>query len=110
MVQKDESNANVNLGIGSIGYEPGSVFKMITAIAGLETGTITKNTYIYDKINLQKKQHIYGCFLDCYQERFLELLSDIVFNSTFPKKEITKEKMLNTGRTKSMKDSLNLSM
>lgn len=28
---------------------PGSVFKMITAIAGLETGTITKNTYIYDK-------------------------------------------------------------
>lgn len=28
---------------------PGSVFKMIVAIAGLETGTITKNTRIYDK-------------------------------------------------------------
>lgn len=28
---------------------PGSVFKMITAIAGLETGTITKYTQIYDK-------------------------------------------------------------
>ncbi|NLL29489.1 MAG: penicillin-binding protein 2, partial [Clostridiales bacterium] len=27
MVQKDESQANVNLGIGQLGYEPGSIFK-----------------------------------------------------------------------------------
>ena len=30
MVQKDETEANVNLGIGQLGYEPGSIFKVIT--------------------------------------------------------------------------------
>ena len=30
-------------------YTPGSTFKPITAIAGLEEGIITKDTYIYDK-------------------------------------------------------------
>ena len=29
-------------------YNPGSTFKMVTSYAGLETGTITPNTYVYD--------------------------------------------------------------
>ncbi len=29
---------------------PGSVFKIITAITGLETGTIDENTYVYDNV------------------------------------------------------------
>lgn len=48
---------------------------------------------------------IYGCFLDCYQERFLELLSDIVFNSTFPEKEITKEKVVVIDEINSYEDT-----
>jgi predicted Zn-dependent peptidase len=35
---------------------------------------------------------IYSSFLNKYYERALELISDIVFNSTFPEKEIEKEK------------------
>ena len=30
LVQKDDAMANVDLGIGSIGYEPGSIFKVLT--------------------------------------------------------------------------------
>ena len=29
MVQKDESEANINLGIGQLGFEPGSIFKIL---------------------------------------------------------------------------------
>ncbi|NTW32064.1 MAG: insulinase family protein, partial [Bacteroidetes bacterium] len=35
---------------------------------------------------------IYSSFLNTYLERAMELLSDIVFNSTFPEKELEKEK------------------
>ncbi|SCK04398.1 Penicillin-binding protein 1A/1B [uncultured Clostridium sp.] len=41
MVQKDESKANVNLGIGTIGYEPGSIFKVLTEAIGLDLGKIS---------------------------------------------------------------------
>lgn len=41
MVQKDESQANVNLGIGQLGYEPGSIFKVITEAIALDKGLIT---------------------------------------------------------------------
>lgn len=48
---------------------------------------------------------IYGCFLNSYNERFLELLSDIVFNSTFPEKEITKEKVVIIDEINSYEDT-----
>ena len=35
---------------------------------------------------------IYGSFLNIYYERAIELIADILFNSTFPAKEINKEK------------------
>ncbi len=41
MVQKDESEANVNLGIGQLGYEPGSIFKVITESIALDKGLIS---------------------------------------------------------------------
>ncbi len=40
MVQKDESAANINLGIQQIGYEPGSIYKVITLGAALDMGLI----------------------------------------------------------------------
>lgn len=40
MVQKDESEANVNLGIGQLGLEPGSIFKIITEAIALNEGLI----------------------------------------------------------------------
>lgn len=51
MVQKDESMPNVNLGIEGVGYEPGSVFKVITLASALEEGQITMNT----ELNCQGK-------------------------------------------------------
>lgn len=47
MVQKDETIANVNLGIGDLGYEPGSTFKVLTEAVALDEGLITLD----DKFN-----------------------------------------------------------
>lgn len=41
MVQKDETEPNINLGIEGSGFEPGSVFKIITLSAALEEGDVT---------------------------------------------------------------------
>ena len=40
MVQKDESEANVNLGIGQLGFEPGSIFKILTEAIALNEGLV----------------------------------------------------------------------
>ncbi|MDR1725457.1 MAG: insulinase family protein [Bacteroidales bacterium] len=48
---------------------------------------------------------IYASFLNRYQERVLELFADIVFNSTFPEKEIEKEKVVVLDEINSYKDS-----
>ncbi|MEG1870484.1 MAG: penicillin-binding transpeptidase domain-containing protein [Peptostreptococcaceae bacterium] len=44
MVQKDESEANVNLGIGTIGYEPGSIFKVLTEAISLDLGKVNSSS------------------------------------------------------------------
>lgn len=44
LVQKDETQANINLGIEQMGYEPGSILKTLTEAIGLELGLITTDT------------------------------------------------------------------
>ncbi len=48
---------------------------------------------------------IYGSFLNEYLDRSLELISDIILNSTFPEKEIEKEKDVIIDEIGSYKDS-----
>lgn len=48
---------------------------------------------------------IYASFMHPYYKRWLDLLSDIVFNSTFPEKEIRKEKDIIIDEINSYKDS-----
>lgn len=43
LVQKDDAMANVDLGIGSIGYEPGSIFKVLTESIVLDMGLTDSN-------------------------------------------------------------------
>lgn len=50
LVQKDESEANINLGIEGLGYEPGSIFKLITLGAALDKGVVNMtDTYTCKK-------------------------------------------------------------
>lgn len=42
--QKDESDSNINLAIGQMGYEPGSVYKIITLGTALDLGLININS------------------------------------------------------------------
>lgn len=48
---------------------------------------------------------IYASFLNPYYERTLELIADITFNSSFPEKEISKEKDVVLDEINSYKDS-----
>ena len=45
MVQKDESEANINLGIGQLGLEPGSIFKVITEAIALNEGLVNVSDF-----------------------------------------------------------------
>lgn len=40
MAQKDDSQANINLGIEALGFEPGSIFKVVTEAVALDLGLI----------------------------------------------------------------------
>lgn len=43
LTQKDESQANINLAMQQMGYEPGSIYKIITLSSALEEGLISLN-------------------------------------------------------------------
>ncbi|MBE6070908.1 MAG: penicillin-binding protein 2 [Clostridium butyricum] len=45
LMQKEESEANINLGIEQIGYEPGSIYKIITLGSALDMGLLNVNDY-----------------------------------------------------------------
>ncbi|KJZ83073.1 hypothetical protein ClosIBUN13A_CONTIG83g01073 [Clostridium sp. IBUN13A] len=57
MVQKDESEANINLGIEQMGYEPGSIYKIITLSSALECGIININDTYTCKGDICKTPH-----------------------------------------------------
>ena len=57
MVQKDETIANVNLGIGDLGYEPGSTFKVLTETVALDKGLITLDDKFVCEGNICTKVH-----------------------------------------------------
>ncbi|MGE5424425.1 MAG: M16 family metallopeptidase [Syntrophothermus sp.] len=48
---------------------------------------------------------VYASFLNRYYERTLELISDVLFHSTFPREELEKEKVVVIDEIKSYKDS-----
>lgn len=49
-------------------YPPGSVFKIVTAIAGLETGAITVNESLHCGGRYQFKGHEYRCWISEYDQ------------------------------------------
>lgn len=60
---KDAESPLLDRGVSSA-YPPGSVFKLVTAIAGLETGKITPNTRFFCKgtFQLGSSKHIFKCW------------------------------------------------
>ncbi len=60
----DESKPLVNKAIQT-SYSPGSIFKMVTAIAGLESGVINANTMINDT-GVYTKYEKYGTKMNCW--------------------------------------------
>ncbi len=60
----DESKPLVNKALQT-SYSPGSIFKMVTAIAGLESGAINKNTVINDT-GVYTKYQQYGTVMRCW--------------------------------------------
>ena len=58
-----------------------------------------------DAYTTKEETCIYATFLHNYYDRTLELFSDIVFNSTFPEKELIKEKEVVVDEINSYKDS-----
>lgn len=63
MVQKDETQANINLGIGIAGFEPGSIFKVIPEAVALEEGAIQMQTTFTCNGNVclrNNKQYAHG--------------------------------------------------
>lgn len=43
MVQKNDLDSNINLAIGTLGYEPGSIFKVLTEAIALDLGLTSSN-------------------------------------------------------------------
>lgn len=57
MVQKDESEANINLAIEQMGYEPGSIYKIITLSSALDCGLININDIYSCRGDICKTPH-----------------------------------------------------
>ena len=57
LTQKDESQANINLGMQQIGYEPGSIYKVITLSTALEEGLTSVNEKYNCKGKICKTPH-----------------------------------------------------
>jgi cell division protein FtsI/penicillin-binding protein 2 len=60
IVQKDESQANINLAIEGSGYEPGSVYKLITLGAALDKGLYSMNSSFCCTGKVCSASHIHG--------------------------------------------------
>jgi predicted Zn-dependent peptidase len=58
-----------------------------------------------DAYTTKEETWVYTTFLSKYYERSIELISDIVFNSVFPEKEIEKEKIVVLDEINSYKDT-----
>lgn len=79
MVQKDDTNPNVNLGISTNhGFFPGSIFKVIVEEAGLETGKISLNKKyrLNTNLSLRYKGHEREEVMDC-GEALIQSSNDI---------------------------------
>lgn len=57
LTQKDESQANINLAMQQIGYEPGSIYKVITLSSALQEGLISVNEKYNCKGQICKTPH-----------------------------------------------------
>lgn len=60
MTQKDISEANINLSIESLGYEPGSVYKLITAGVALDKALVSMQSSFNCTGVICKKHEIHG--------------------------------------------------
>ncbi|WP_253289368.1 penicillin-binding protein 2 [Clostridium sp. MSJ-8] len=60
LTEKKESEANICIGAGGIGYEPGSIFKLITLIPALEDGLITMNDVYYCNGSVCNDKNVHG--------------------------------------------------
>lgn len=58
-----------------------------------------------DAFTSKEETSLYASFMDQYYERAIELLSDILFNSVFPEKEIIKEKDVIIDEIRSYQDN-----
>lgn len=57
MTQKDESEADINLCIGQMGYEPGSIYKLITLATSLECGKVNVSDQYTCRQKICKTNH-----------------------------------------------------
>lgn len=61
MVQKNDLDSNINLAIGTLGYEPGSIFKVLTEAIALDLGlTSSDDVYMCNGAICSKNGEPYG--------------------------------------------------
>ncbi|MDO5516461.1 MAG: penicillin-binding transpeptidase domain-containing protein [Clostridium sp.] len=84
LTQKDESQANINLAMQQIGYEPGSIYKIITLSSALEEGLISVNEKYNCKGQICKVPHgvitIESAFEKSCNDVFAQIGSKVGYN------------------------------